>query len=392
MKKRLISIALTAVLGVSLLAGCGVRNDNAGGTTAEENVETTDEDTADTADTEEASVEEPVGLANPWRDCTEEEANAACFRLFKAPEGASNIKWSIMEEGADPSGFPGPLVQLTFDIVDTYSTLSFTARAKQTSDENEDISGMYYEWDVTDDATLANWGGGNMQGKCYRALTDTETADLITWFDVEVGISYSLSTVAEDLDGFDIQAIAEAMYNEEADTSGQYEDFLQFQAGKTEFTDYDEIISYLTPGQGYAYIDVIGSDEKVLAVTELVFEADHSANEAALYGMKDGKPKALGYVMGNGSAYPLRCADGVIYGGDNHEYDTYFLNPDGDGVMMKDYVSDGINGDNYPEYDGFMRKTNTFDDDENFTGGEDEFNKLLADREKKPVIEFTPVE
>ena len=37
-------------------------------------------------------------------------------------------------------------------------------------------------------------------------------ADLCTWYDIEIGISYSLSTTAKDLDGFDIQGIVEAMY------------------------------------------------------------------------------------------------------------------------------------------------------------------------------------
>ncbi len=391
MKKKIIISILTVTLGLSLLAGCGKAAADQTATDTQETEEAADNDTEqDTADN--TAEEGKTGLANPWRDCTEEEANAACFRLFKAPEGASNIKWSIMEEGADESGFPGPLVQLNFDMVDEYSTRSFTARAKQSTDENEDISGMNYEWDVTDDVTLANWGMGNMQGKCYRALTGTETADLITWFDVEVGISYSLSVVADDLDGFDIQAIAEAMYNEEADTSGQYEDFLQFQADKTDFKDFDEIISYLTQGQGYAYVDIIGAKEKALIITELVFEADHSTNEAAVYVMKDGKPKSAGYVIGNGSAYPLRAADGIIYGGDNHHYESYFLNPEGDGIMVKDYVSDGINDGETPEYTGFLRETNDFDNDTDFTGGEEEFNKLLTEREKKPIIEFTMVE
>ncbi|WP_292213581.1 hypothetical protein [Butyrivibrio sp.] len=37
---------------------------------------------------------------------------------------------------------------------------------------------------------------------------------MITWYDVEIGISYSLSTQDKDLDGFDIQAVAEQMYDE----------------------------------------------------------------------------------------------------------------------------------------------------------------------------------
>jgi hypothetical protein len=69
------------------------------------------------------------------------------------------------------------------------------------------------DWDVTEDRTLANWGMGRMQGKFSRAVNESGMVDLCTWYDVEIGILYSLSTASADLDGFDIQAVAEAMYN-----------------------------------------------------------------------------------------------------------------------------------------------------------------------------------
>ena len=167
------------------------------------------------------------------------------------------------------------------------------------------------------------------------------------------------------------------------------EDFVQFQSGKLEFKDFDEIISCLKDGQGYAYIKVYGYDGDVLAVAEQVFLADHSAPEASLYAMKDGKPHCMGMVVGNGSAYPLRLEDGIIYGGDNHNYDTYFLSESAGipGIMQKDAVYDGIDSDG--EFGGFMRDENVFDKDKDFTGGQKEFDALIAERESKPVIEFT---
>jgi len=167
------------------------------------------------------------------------------------------------------------------------------------------------------------------------------------------------------------------------------EDFVQDQSGKLEFKDFDEIISCLKDGQGYAYIKVYGYDGDVLAVAEQVFLADHSAPEASLYAMKDGKPHCMGMVVGNGSAYPLRLADGIIYGGDNHNYDTYFLSESAGfpGIMQKDAVYDGIDSDG--KFGGFMRDENVFDKDKDFTGGQKEFDALIAERESKPVIEFT---
>ena len=166
------------------------------------------------ADTRDSSISHPYSLANPWHDVTADEAAENCSRLFKAPEGAENVSWSMMGEAADPAKGIYPLVQLTFDL----DGLAFTARARQGAGEDEDISGMYYSWDAEDAVTLANWGEGRMQGKVFRSLGEDETADLCTWYDVEIGIAYSLTTVAPDLDGFDIQAVAESMYDPEKES------------------------------------------------------------------------------------------------------------------------------------------------------------------------------
>ncbi|WP_031555151.1 hypothetical protein [Oribacterium sp. FC2011] len=162
-----------------------------------------------TADSEKGASNELVGLANPWRDITYDEAFEVVAKLFKAPEGATNEKWSICESVADPSGVPGPLVQLSFDL----DGMSYTAREQVTGDNAEDISGMYFEWTSAEDITLASWADGQMEGKYYRYIGEKECADVITWYDIEYGASYSLSVTAEDLDGFDLQAVAEAMYD-----------------------------------------------------------------------------------------------------------------------------------------------------------------------------------
>jgi phosphatidylethanolamine-binding protein (PEBP) family uncharacterized protein len=128
-----------------------------------------------------------------------------------------------MDSAADESSGIGSLVQAEF----TLDEMEFTARAQYGVDEDTDISGMYYEWTATDDVTLANWGDGNMKGKVYRYVGDGEMADLCTWYDVEIGIAYSLSVTAADLDGFDIQAVAESMYEKHFEF-GSYDTFEVF--------------------------------------------------------------------------------------------------------------------------------------------------------------------
>ena len=169
-----------------------------------------------------------------------------------------------------------------------------------------------------------------------------------------------------------------------------YYGFVQDQSGVSEFRDFDDIIAHLRSGQGYAYIRLKGTDEDILAITETVFEADNSAYEADLFLMTEEKPLYMGIVSGNGSAYPLRLVDGILYAGDNHTYESYFTTSDTHALMMKDYVYDGIN-EGVEEYGGFLRSANVFGQDKEFTGGAEEFQKMLEQRDKAPAIKFTVV-
>ena len=392
MKKRIVVLCTALALTAGVIAGCGA-GDGAALQEATESEATQEEaapEDANAAAADSAETEQAVGLANPWVTITEDEAKELCTRLFKAPEGATDVEWLKCEDLGDPEKSVGPLVQLSFKLDDR----EFTARAQQGAAEDADIAGNYVEWTVgPEDATLANWGEGHMPGKTYRAINETGYVDMITWYDIEIGIAYSLSVAAADLDGFDIQAIAEQMYNEENEAFADIpSDFVQEQSGKTSFDSYDDVIAALTPGQGYAYIELYGSEEKLLAVTDLVFEADHTAYEASIYGILDGKVSQLSVVTGAGSSYPLRVEDGILYAGSNHSYETYFISADFGGLMMKDSISDGVDtGTN--EFSGFTREENTFDaPTTDYTGGQEEFDKLLAERENKKAIEFTVVE
>ncbi len=193
MKKKIVLLLGILVLSAFTLMGCG----------SEKKAE------AEVPVAEENGEEVITQIANPWSDTTEEEAKTLCPRLFKAPEGATNVKWTKCEPDASVEG-DSYMVQLDFDL----DGLSFTARAKYGTPEYSDISGLYYTWTVgPEDSTLQNWGGGNMEGKAYRLVNDDGYIDLITWYDIEIGISYSLTVSDKDLDGFDIQAVAEEMYN-----------------------------------------------------------------------------------------------------------------------------------------------------------------------------------
>ena len=222
MKKRNKKVSLTilttaTVMAVPFIFGCGkeapaVAPAPAQDVTEAPAAETTEDVTEEPADTRAEDVTEDateVGMANPWVEITEEEADTLCPRLFTVPEGANVQEWLKCDELGNPDEELGSVVQLSFEL----DGMDFTARAQYGAAEDADISGLYVDWTVgPDDVTLANWGEGHMSGKTYRSINEDGYVDLITWYDVEIGIKYSLSVAAKDLDGFDIQAIAEQMY------------------------------------------------------------------------------------------------------------------------------------------------------------------------------------
>ena len=202
MRKKFAIIASVMILAMA--TGCG-------------NEEKSEKTTATTEAVTEAetTTEELVGgdqIANPWRDITEDEAAVTVPRLFTSPEGAQNVKWSVMEDGNKQP----PMAQLVFTLDET----EYTARA-QVGTEEEDISGMYYEWTSTEEITLSNWGKGNQKATAYSFVeNDAVRVMVVTWFDSEPGVNYSLSTVGDDLNGLDLAAIADQIYKDRDASAG----------------------------------------------------------------------------------------------------------------------------------------------------------------------------
>lgn len=314
--KKTIAMMMTGLMVLSLTA-CGAGSEVQEAPAAET-------ETAVEAATEE-TTEEAVCIANPWRDATEDECYQLVANGFSAPKDATNVKWSIMDTGEDNR----ELVQMTFDLND----LSFTARQQTTGDEPQDISGMYYEWIVEDDITLANWGGGNMKGVVKRFIGDDKYVDVCTWYDVEIGDSYSLSTEAKDLDGFDIQAVAEAMYDPEkqfganAPEDGgdilEHERYVDIEGCDT----FTQIVDKLPKGYGYTNATI--GDTDVLIVTKQTYddlEGHNAAIDAEIFTYTEsGTPQYAGYVEAGGTAYPLAIADGKLYAGGNHFMKVYTM-------------------------------------------------------------------
>ena len=169
MKKTVLSAVLVLMIAASLVSCKSKTNETAG------------------------APAESAAIANPMVETDEAGFVEKTGISLKVPKGATNVKYFVIDN---------TLGEMRF----TLDGMEFTARAKSTA-AFEDISGMYYTWDVEDDAKV-----DRCEAKCRRHIGSDKTIDVICWFDAAPGISYSLSTEGKDLDGFDIIAIAEQVF------------------------------------------------------------------------------------------------------------------------------------------------------------------------------------
>ncbi len=191
------------------------------------------------------------------------------------------------------------------------------------------------------------------------------------------------------------ETVSQDMAMGEEDMEFMPSDFLQELTHRDEFESYDEVISLLPSGSGYAYIELIGHEGEALAIAESTFddlEGHNAAIDVAVYLESDGKIKNVGNAFSMGTAYPIRCQDGILYTGGNHEYDSYFFSENG-GLMQKDYIVQEFDETGKATYYGFLRDSNSYENDKDVPeDGEDIFNEYVEASLDKEVVNFTVVE
>ena len=69
----------------------------------------------------------------------------------------------------------------------------------------EDISGVYYDhWDAEERCRI-----DVCEGLARRVFDGDRTIDVCLWYDAEKGMTWSVVAEADNLDGFDITAVAD---------------------------------------------------------------------------------------------------------------------------------------------------------------------------------------
>lgn len=298
------------------------------------------------------SAEEPVssepttGIANPWRDCTEDEAYQYGPNGFSAPEGATNVEWSLMLPGNDPEKSYFTLVQMTFDL----DGHTYTAREQATEEGEKDISGMYINWQSTESVALERWANGSHPTATIKTYTGSgDSAKVCQWYDAETGCSYSLGVSGTNLSNVDIKKIAEAIYDPAKQIGANASEIPE--SAPEEISDeglkaaaedaapavdisgcdtFTQIVDRkLSDGMGYANAAI--GNEDVLLVSSGVYDnldGNMAAIDASIFMYKDGAPYEVGKVCSGGTAYPLAVKDGILYTAGNHWICKYTIEDD----------------------------------------------------------------
>ena len=134
-----------------------------------------------------------IGLPNPVQESTAEDITKELNVKFAVPDGAKNIRYSIIA---------GNLAQMDF----IWNEAECTARIKRDA-ESEDISGFYYTWSNETPCTV-----GENAGIAKWQITEVgEVVGICLWQNKASNLTYSVS-MKKNADSEKLIALANAVY------------------------------------------------------------------------------------------------------------------------------------------------------------------------------------
>lgn len=167
-------------------------------------------------------------------------------------------------------------------------------------------------------------------------------------------------------------------------------DFLQERTGKDSFDSYEEVISCLQgENEGFAYIQIAGSTDYVLAVSDKVSKDDGTATEVSLYAYNDDKKLInVGNAFGDEN-HPLLSDGNTLYTCTETEYGEMQINSETHGLTYTKCIDKTDSG----EYSGFVRENAESDStDEIGVETDEQFNALFDGISEVPAITFNAAE
>ena len=134
-----------------------------------------------------------IGLPNPVQESTAEDIAKELNVKFAVPDGAKNIRYSIIA---------GNLAQMDF----IWNEAECTARIKRDA-ESEDISGFYYNWSNETPCTV----GANAGIVKWQITEVGEVVGICLWQNKASNLTYSVS-MKKNADSEKLIALANAVY------------------------------------------------------------------------------------------------------------------------------------------------------------------------------------
>ena len=134
-----------------------------------------------------------IGLPNPVQESTAEDIAKELNVKFAVPDGAKNIRYSIIA---------GNLAQMDF----IWNKAECTARIKRDA-ELEDISGFYYNWSNETPCTV----GANAGIVKWQITEVGEVVGICLWQNKASNLTYSVS-MKKNVDSEKLIALANAVY------------------------------------------------------------------------------------------------------------------------------------------------------------------------------------
>lgn len=180
--RKFITVIVAISFAMMSLTACADSSD-AVVTTAEETVES------------ESAAEDFVGMNNPWVESDQAGVLENVGFTMTPPSGATNVTYQYLTTTG--------MGQMQYE----YDGINWVYRIQPTNDF-EDISGMYFEWDAETDGKVGAWDAKYMS----RVSEEEGDVQVVNWYEIVTGVSYSLIAQSPDLDGIDIQVFAEEIY------------------------------------------------------------------------------------------------------------------------------------------------------------------------------------
>ena len=147
-------------------------------------------------------AEAKVQTANPWTTMEKADLEKQTGYKLNVPEGADDIEYSYLESEN--------LAQVSFKL----NNADWVYRVQATN-ELEDISGMYYDWEINEAGHVGDYEAQFMayaeSSEETEFIDDIFAVHVVNWYNVDEGTTHSLSASGKDLNGMDIQVYAEQL-------------------------------------------------------------------------------------------------------------------------------------------------------------------------------------